>query len=350
VSEALAQEIFRVQPEEARGADEVQREEKGAQRLARVQPEIEGDDCESPTNLRAAAFRRGFRVGDHVEGEKIKAGRGECSEDHDFRWHMPADEIGADQCGNGIKAEKADNQRGAADEEDEERKGCGDEEESHREAASPLVGRSGGEKSMAQHESSNNAEERRVEYVLALVGEDVFGADAEKNREKEEIAIVRVIQQQGNGNAADIGAQREYQLAAAEEPVQENFQGTSGQNREQNLDWISAEPENRATEDCVEGEKSSEGNPWVRPGRKDPRTSRGRFWLSGYTQPTGKVQGDAHFVRDCDRVEFHWASPIAGHLEMCVQRIKWRRGGRAARRFSTRPFEGLMAGQPLELR
>ena len=49
---------------------------------------------------------------------------------------------------------------------------------------------------MSQRQRSDDAEERRIEKMFSLVRENVFGADAEKNRQKQKIVIVRIVQQQ----------------------------------------------------------------------------------------------------------------------------------------------------------
>ncbi len=54
---------------------------------------------------------------------------------------------------------------------------------------------------MSQRQRSDDAEERRIDKMFSLVRENVFGADAEKNRQKQKIVIVRIIQQQRDRHA-----------------------------------------------------------------------------------------------------------------------------------------------------
>ena len=88
---------------------------------------------------------------------------------------------------------------------------------------------------MPQRQRSDDPEERRVEKMFSLVRENVFGADAEKNWQKQKIVIVRIIQQQRDRHATDISTQRNNPFALAEKPMKKHLEQTAGQNGQQNL-------------------------------------------------------------------------------------------------------------------
>ena len=105
---------------------------------------------------------------------------------------------------------------------------------------------------MPQRQRCDDAEERRIEKMFSLVGEDVFGADAEKNRQKQKIVIVRIIQQQRDGNATDIGAQRNDPFAPAKKPMKKHFERAAGHNSQQNLQRTAIKAQDCAAENGIE--------------------------------------------------------------------------------------------------
>jgi hypothetical protein len=107
--------------------------------------------------------------------------------------------------------------------------------------------------------------------VLSLKREDVLRSDAEKNRQEKQVVVMRIVQQQGDRNAADICAQGNDPFVAEEQPMQEHVQGAAGDDGQQDLGWASIEAKYRTAKNGVQGEQRGERNSRVFPSGEDPR-------------------------------------------------------------------------------
>ena len=160
---------------------------------------------------------------------------------------------------------------------------------------------------MPQCQRSDDAEERRIEEMFSLVRENVFGADAEKNREKQKIVIVRIIQQERDRHATDISTQRNNPFVPAEKPVKKHLERTAGRNGQQDLQRTAIKAQDRATENGIESQKDGEWDSGIRPGGKHPFGNRPHFFRSGCLQSSGEVQRDAHIWYESVGIVVHKA-------------------------------------------
>src|SRR6267143_4599825 len=111
---------------------------------------------------------------------------------------------------------------------------------------------------MPQCQRSDDAEERWIEDMFPLVRENIFGADAEKNREEEKVIIVRVVQQQRDRHTTDVGAQRNNPFAPAKEPMKKHLERAARTNGQEDLRRTAVEAKNRASENGIQRQERGE--------------------------------------------------------------------------------------------
>ena len=174
---------------------------------------------------------------------------------------------------------------------------------------------------MSQRQRSDDAEERRIEKMFSLVRENVFGADAEKNRQKQKIVIVRIIQQQRDRHATDVGTQRNNPFTLAEKPMKKHLEQTAGHNGQQNLQRAAIKAQDRATENGIESQEGGERDSGIRPGGKHPLGSRPHFFRSGCLQSSGELQRDAHIWYESFGLVVHNAW-TASNFSVPVSKVK----------------------------
>ena len=164
---------------------------------------------------------------------------------------------------------------------------------------------------MPQCQGSDDAEERWIEDMFSLVRENIFGADAEKNRQEQKVIIVRVVQQQRDRHTTDVGAQRNNPFAPAEEPMKKHLERAARDNGQKDLRRTAIEAKNRASKNCIQCQEGGEGDSGIRPSGEYPSGSRPHFIRRGCLQPSGELQRGAHTGYEAVGIVFHNDSAAA---------------------------------------
>ena len=97
---------------------------------------------------------------------------------------------------------------------------------------------------------------------------DVLRCDREKRRQKQQVVVVGVVQDDADRHHADVRAQRDDDRPPAEQPGQPHVERASGDDRQEQLQGAAIESQDRAAGDGVEREEQREGHARVAPPRR----------------------------------------------------------------------------------
>src|SRR5437867_1468608 len=98
--------------------------------------------------------------------------------------------------------------------------------------------------------------------MAAFVSKDVFRTHRQVDRQKKQVIVVRVIQEQREGYASYVGADGKEKSAAAQKIVERHIQQARRYHREKNLSRVPVEAKECAAQDGIRGQDDGEGNAW----------------------------------------------------------------------------------------
>ncbi len=163
----------------------------------------------------------------------------------------------------GVRQEEGPHQPGPIDLEDEKGQGRHDDERGNSPVAPPLVGRGRRDHRSREQQRGGDAEQGRVEDVAAFPREQILRPDGQEDRKEQKEVVMRVVEDDRQGEPGDVGAEWDQQSPLPKEPVERHVEAARGRDGDQDLLRIAVETEPERADDRIERQQHRERNPRI---------------------------------------------------------------------------------------